>query len=90
MEENNKKYLSFLQKSTIKYEDYTCTGGIIPGSEGPIVLDQFKWLFQMLEFKTEFNSPNLEIYAQYRKHNIEIVIFFLHFLLKHKTTISVY
>ena len=49
---------------------YTCTGGIVPGADGYFdsgtILDQFERLFQMLEFKREYNFPV--------KHTLEIVV----------------
>lgn len=65
-----KKYPSLLDKDDTNYEPRTCTGSIIPGQEGYFdnesILKQFERLFQMLEFKTEYNFPV--------KHNIEIVV----------------
>jgi len=65
-----KKYPSLLDNSSITYEKFTCTGGMIPGQDGYLdnqnVLDQFERLFQMLEFKSEYNHPV--------KHKIEVVV----------------
>jgi hypothetical protein len=60
-----KKYPSLLESSSIHYEGYSCTGGIVPGQEGYLdnqkVLEQFERLFQMLKFKNEYKGHKIEI-----------------------------
>ncbi|RNA25338.1 hypothetical protein BpHYR1_049711 [Brachionus plicatilis] len=55
------KYPSLLESHGIKYEERTCTGSVVPGQDGYFdnksILNQFERLFQMLEFKKEFNFP---------------------------------
>ena len=64
------KYPSLLENHGINYEERTCIGSIIPGTDGyfcsDTILKQFERLFQMLEFKDEYNHPV--------KHDIEIVV----------------
>lgn len=64
------KYPSLLESHGIKYEERTCTGSVVPGQDGYFdnksILNQFERLFQMLEFKKEFNFPI--------KHEFEIVV----------------
>ncbi|CAF0913364.1 unnamed protein product [Brachionus calyciflorus] len=64
------KYPCILESHEINYEERTCTGSIVPGQNNyfnnKCVLNQFERLFQMLEFKKEFNFPV--------KHVIEIVV----------------
>lgn len=65
------KYPSLL-KPTLKYVENSCDGSMNPGAsqdgyfDNDSVLSQFERLFQMVEFKTEFNFPV--------KHDIEIVV----------------
>ena len=55
------KYPSLLETHGINYEEKTCTSSIVPGqksySDNKSILNQFERLFQMLEFKKEFNFP---------------------------------
>ncbi|RNA02523.1 hypothetical protein BpHYR1_001640, partial [Brachionus plicatilis] len=55
------KYPSLLESHGIKYEERTFTGSVVPGQDGYFdnksILNQFERLFQMLEFKKEFNFP---------------------------------
>ncbi|CAF1128623.1 unnamed protein product, partial [Brachionus calyciflorus] len=56
-----KKYPSLLETDGIHYDKNTCTGSIKPGQdsyfESDTILSQFERLFQMLEFKTEYQNP---------------------------------
>ena len=65
-----KKYPSLLDEYDCSYTKNGCTGSMIPGQEGYFdndsVLRQFERLFQMIEFKKEFNFPI--------KHDIEVVV----------------
>jgi len=65
-----KKYPSLLESHGIKYEDRSCIGSIVSGQDGyydnKSILNQFERLFQMLQFKKEFNFPI--------KHEFEIVV----------------
>lgn len=64
------KYPSLKESSVIKYQSKTCSGSIIPGQDGYLdnakILSQFERLFQMIEFKQEFNHPV--------KHDVEVVV----------------
>ena len=64
------KYPSLTETSVIKYQSRTFSGSIIPGQDGYLdnqkILSQFERLFQMIEFKHEFNFPV--------KHDIEVVV----------------
>lgn len=64
------KYPSLNETCVINYEKNSWTGSIFPGKDGyfdnDTILAQFERLFQMLEFKTEFNHPI--------KHDIEILV----------------
>jgi hypothetical protein len=63
-------YPSILEFNGVNYIERTCTGSIQPGQDNyfssETVLNQFERLFQMLQFKNDFNSPV--------KHQIEIVV----------------
>ena len=63
------KYPNIVDFHGVYYEDKTCTGSIQPGHENyfcsETVLNQFERLFQMIEFKEEYNKV---------KHDIEIVV----------------
>ena len=65
-----KKYPSLLNQNGVDYYARTASGTIVPGQhnyfDNDTVLGQFERLFQMLEFKTDFNHPV--------KHNIEIIV----------------
>ena len=65
-----KKYPSLQEEIECNYEPQSCTGSMVPGQDGYFdnasILAQFERLFQMLEFKREFNYPV--------KHKIEIVV----------------
>jgi hypothetical protein len=64
------KYPSILEFRGVNYIERTCTGSMQPGQDNyfssETVLNQFERLFQMLQFKNDFNSPV--------KHQIEIVV----------------
>lgn len=64
------KYPSLIEPGVIFYEKNSCTASIQPGKEGyfnnETILSQFERLFQMLEFKTDFNHPV--------KHDIEVLV----------------
>ena len=70
MERCINKYPSVETFHGINYLSKTCTGSIQPGQDSyfnsETILNQFERLFQMLEFKTEFNFPV--------KQTIEIIV----------------
>ena len=55
------KYPSILEFRGVNYIERTCTGSIQPGQENyfssETVINQFERLFQILQFKIDFNSP---------------------------------
>lgn len=85
-----KKYPSLLETDGIHYDKNTCTGSIIPGQDSyfdsDTILSQFERLFQMLEFKTEYQNPvrsNIEILVDNaRTHTaLSVNIGYLRFIL---------
>lgn len=64
------KYPEIIEYKGVNYVERTCTGSIQPGHDNyfnsETILQQFERLFQMLQFKNDFNYPV--------KHNVEIVV----------------
>ena len=64
------KYPEIIEFRGVNYVERTCTGSIQPGQDNyfnsETILNQFERLFQMLEFKADYNFPV--------KHDIEIVV----------------